>query len=123
MIKNVYPVDEYVYELRFKNYSKFYQHVDDAFNEKLNSTEDPKIIRHPLNFTSPIVQIAERNSLIVDGHMDNFDYLIDEIAYDIEPKKSKKIQKIQNVMSTVAGIATVVGVIIALICVGIGVTH
>ena len=59
IIQNAYPVDNYVYELKFKHYSKFYQNVEDAFDAKLHSSEHPMIIRHPLNFTSPFYGAAE----------------------------------------------------------------
>ena len=36
IIQNAYPVDNYVYELKFQHYSKFYQNVEDLnFKNKL----------------------------------------------------------------------------------------
>lgn len=89
IIKNVYPVDDYVYELKFKTYSKFYQHVYDAFNEKLHSPEDPKIVRHPLNFTSYYYQELEGKSLELGIETLDGDHLVDKISDDTEPKHSK----------------------------------
>lgn len=89
LIQNAYPVDNYVYELKFQHYSKFYQNVEDAFDAKLHSSEHPMIIRHPLNFTSQLYRAAEAASLRNENHMMDNDYLIDEISDDIEPKHVK----------------------------------
>ena len=89
IIKNVYPVDDYVYELKFKTYSKFYQNVHDAFKEKYRNPERSMIIRHPLNFTSHYYQELEGKSLALGDEPMNGGYLVDKFSDDIKPKYSK----------------------------------
>lgn len=70
-----------------------------------------------------MVQTAERNSLLVDGHMDNFDYLVDEISNDTESKKMKKLQNVKEIISNIVVIATVIEVITVLVLITTGVMH
>lgn len=108
LIQNAYPVDNYVYELKFQHYSKFYQNVEDAFDAKLHSSEHPMIIRHPLNFTSLFYGAAESTSLRNENHMMDNDYLIDINSDDIEPKHAKlKENLLAMFRGTIYGIALI----------------
>lgn len=89
IIKNVYPVDDYVYELKFKTYSKYYQDVHDAFKEKYRNPEHSMIIRHPLTFTSSYYRELEGKSLALGGEPRDGSYLVDKFSDDVEPKHSK----------------------------------
>lgn len=108
IIQNAYPVDDYVYELKFKTYSKYYQNVHDAFKEKYRNPEHSMIIRHPLNFTSLFYGAAESASLRNENHMMDNDYLIDINSDDIEPKHAKlKENLLAMFRGTIYGIALI----------------
>lgn len=88
------PIDGYVYELKTKHGSKFYQNAEDAFHakSKIQKQTDEfgiKIIRHDLVFTSKDVAYSERMSLEAHNQMRDLSFLVDEVYKPNKPRKSR----------------------------------
>lgn len=106
VLKNTYPVDKYVFEIKTKNGSEFYQNVRDAWDVKYHNYQNCKLIRHKLHFTSSKSALIDRVNLENNNYPIDHSYLIDE---DYKPEKHLLNPYIRNlILGTLSGVAILV---------------